>query len=151
MAPWYGGSSVRTPLLGIFNLIGSLCCASSWSDWPPLKSLSAEKIGLSLSHLVPEILGPKVALIFYQNVLFSIFLSILYQFSPWFSIQFNWPVFGWSFIFLTPHFSKTLDIIGSNILLYAEPGYRKFGEVSQSVTLALSATSPDGHYVKNLG
>ncbi len=28
--------------------------------------LSAEKIGFSLSHLVPEILGPKVGLIFYQ-------------------------------------------------------------------------------------
>ncbi len=27
-----------------------------------------EKIGLSLSHLVPEILGPKVGLIFHQNV-----------------------------------------------------------------------------------
>ncbi len=33
--------------------------------------LSAEKIGLSLSHLVPEILGPKVGLIFHQNVLFN--------------------------------------------------------------------------------
>ncbi len=34
---------------------------------------SAETIGLSLSHLVPEILGPKVAVIFHQNVLFNRF------------------------------------------------------------------------------
>ncbi len=41
-------------------------------------SFSAEKIGLSLSHLVPEILGPKTGLICHQNIL----LSILYEFSP---------------------------------------------------------------------
>ncbi len=35
--------------------------------------LSEEKIGLSLSHLVPEILGPKFGLIFHQNVLFNRF------------------------------------------------------------------------------
>ncbi len=48
------------------------------SDWVPilylntirLTPLSAEKIGLSVSHLVPEILGPKVGLIFHQNVFF---------------------------------------------------------------------------------
>ncbi len=40
------------------------------SDSPPL---SAEKIGLSLSHLVPEILGPNVGLIFHQNLLFNRF------------------------------------------------------------------------------
>ncbi len=57
-----------TPLLGIFNPIGSLFYTSAQSDWPPL---SAEKIGLSLSHLVPEILGHKFGLIFHQNVLFN--------------------------------------------------------------------------------
>ncbi len=36
------------------------------SDCPPL---SAKKIGLSLSHLIQEILGPKVGLIFHQNIL----------------------------------------------------------------------------------
>ncbi len=41
-----------TPVLGIFNLIGSICYTSTQSDLPPL---SADKIGLSLSHLVPEI------------------------------------------------------------------------------------------------
>ncbi len=37
---------------------------------PPL---SAEKIGLSLSHLVPKISRPKVGLMFHQNVLFNCF------------------------------------------------------------------------------
>ncbi len=32
-----------------------------------------KKIDLSLSHLVPEILGPKVGLIFHQNVFFNRF------------------------------------------------------------------------------
>ncbi len=36
-------------------------------------SFSRKTIGLSLSHLVPEILGPKVGLIFHQNVLFNRF------------------------------------------------------------------------------
>ncbi len=51
------------------------------SDWVPilylitirLTPLSEEKISLSLSHLVPEILGPKFGLIFHQNVLCNIF------------------------------------------------------------------------------
>ncbi len=38
-------------------------------------SICRKKIGLSLSHLVPEILGPKVALIFHQNNLFNNFYS----------------------------------------------------------------------------
>ncbi len=59
-----------TPVLGISDPIGSLLYTSAQSDWPPL---SAEKIGLSLSHLVPEILGPKFGLIFHQNVLFNRF------------------------------------------------------------------------------
>ncbi len=47
----------------IFNLIGSLFYTSTQSDW---SSISVEKIGLSLdlSQLVPDILGPKVGLIF---------------------------------------------------------------------------------------
>ncbi len=46
------------------------------SDWVPflyfnimrLTPLSAEKIGLSLSHLVLEMLGPKVGLIFHKKI-----------------------------------------------------------------------------------
>ncbi len=34
-----------------------------------------QKIGLSLPHLVPEILGPKVGLILTQNVLLNSFLA----------------------------------------------------------------------------
>ncbi len=45
---------------------------SSLSDWPPF---SAEKICLSLSHIVLEILGPKVDLIFHQNVSFNSFYA----------------------------------------------------------------------------
>ncbi len=56
-----------TPILGIFNPLGSLFYNSTQSDLPPL---SSEKIGL---HLFPEILGLKVGLIFHQNVLFDRF------------------------------------------------------------------------------
>ncbi len=57
-------------IFGIFNLIRSLFYTSTQSD---LLHLSAEKIGLSVSHIVPEILGPKFGLIFHQNVLFNRF------------------------------------------------------------------------------
>ncbi len=53
-----------------FYLTASLFYASSQSDSP---TLSAERIGLSLSHLVPKILGHKVGLIFQQNLLFNSF------------------------------------------------------------------------------
>ncbi len=57
------------PRFGDFqSVFGSLFHTSTQSDWPPL---SAEKIGLSLSHLVPEILGTKVDVIVHQNVLFN--------------------------------------------------------------------------------
>ncbi len=48
----------------IFNLNVSLYYASSRSDGPVLFALI---IGLSLSHLVLEILRPKVNLIFHKN------------------------------------------------------------------------------------
>ncbi len=53
-----------------FDPNGSLCYASSQSDWPPI---SAEKIGLSLSYLVSELLRPKVGLIVPQNLFFNSF------------------------------------------------------------------------------
>ncbi len=43
----------------IFYLIGPVCYAPSRSDGPPL--------GLSLSHLVPEIIGPKGGIMFHQK------------------------------------------------------------------------------------
>ncbi len=39
----------------------------------PDKEVLTRGGGLSLSHLVPEILGPKVAVIIHQNVLFNRF------------------------------------------------------------------------------
>ncbi len=52
-----------TLVLGIFQ---SLFYTFTQSDWP---LLSADKISLSISHLVPEIPEPKVGLIFQQNLL----------------------------------------------------------------------------------
>ncbi len=56
-----------------------LCPTRSY--WPPL---SAEKIGLSLSHLVPDIIWPKVGL-FFTNICH---LTLLKQFVPIFSLIF---------------------------------------------------------------
>ncbi len=50
-----------TPICGIFNPTGPILYNPTPYDWPPL---SAEKIGLPLSHLVREILGPKSGLFF---------------------------------------------------------------------------------------
>ncbi len=88
--------------------------------------LSAEKIGLPLSHLVSGILGPKVGLIIHQNVLTD-FKHFVYIFSLNFDpIE---PLFHWFKKCLIPHFHKTLHQIGSNIFSHAEPGYRTFDEV----------------------
>ncbi len=92
--------------LMIFDQNGSLSFASSWTDWP---SFSVE-ICLSLSHLVPKIRWSTFGLICHQNILF---LGILYQFSPWFSIQLT-SFFIDHKISLTPHFHKTLDLKESN-------------------------------------
>ncbi len=84
----------------IFYLIGSLFYASSRSDWP-LSTAKNWFVSITFTIFL-EILGPKVGLIFYQNV-FKI-LSILYQFSHWFSIQltpfFNDLRFFWPLILL---------------------------------------------------
>ncbi len=39
----------------------------------PILGIFCRKISLSLSHLVPEILGPKMDLIFHQNLFFNRF------------------------------------------------------------------------------
>ncbi len=54
---WYGDSAVMTPVFEIYphhELIDPL--------------IVHKTIGLSLSHLVPEILGPKVGLIFFTKM-----------------------------------------------------------------------------------
>ncbi len=56
---------LRIPIFEILVLSRCLCCISEWSDWT---TFYAEKIGLSLSQLVPEILGAKVSQMFHQNV-----------------------------------------------------------------------------------
>ncbi len=61
---------VMIPTCEICDPSESLFYTSNQSDWPPL---SAEKIDLSLSYLVPEISEPKLGLIFHQNELFNSF------------------------------------------------------------------------------
>ncbi len=62
-----------------------------------------KKIGLSVSHLVPEILGPKVGLIVHQNVLFNRFKAFCINFLL--DFQSNWLPF-----------SVILDLFGSSYL-----------------------------------
>ncbi len=59
-----------TTVFDIFDPTGSIFYTSTQSYWP---SVSAEKNSLSLSHLVPEILGPKFGVIFHRIVLFNSF------------------------------------------------------------------------------
>ncbi len=69
------GREVRQCLTPFFNPIGSFFMYHH--DLIDILFLQNTN-GLSLSHLVPEILGPKVGLIFHQNVLkvFKYFVSI---------------------------------------------------------------------------
>ncbi len=67
-----------TPMFEMFDPIGSLFYAPTWSDCPPL---SAGKISLSLSHLVPEILGPKFGLMFHQMYYLTLFKHFVSSFS----------------------------------------------------------------------
>ncbi len=70
-----------------------------------------KKIGLSLSHLVPEVIWPKVGLHFHKNLSFDHFEA----FVPIFSLIFDLinPLFCSSYIFLTPYFYKTSYPVGS--------------------------------------
>ncbi len=79
----------------------SLFYALNQSDWHPF---SAQKLFPSLD-LVPEILGPKVGVMFHQNVLFNNFEAFSINFLLWFSIQLT--PFHWIMIFLAPYFYKT--------------------------------------------
>ncbi len=102
-----------------------LCLISIWLT----PSFCRKKNGLSLSHLVPEILGPTVSLIFHQNnVLFISF----YAFCSNLLLDFrsNWTPFSLILDLLTPRFYKNLHPIGSKFWSCAEPGYQTFGEVS---------------------
>ncbi len=118
---------ITSAILCIFKLRRSLFHTLTfhtltWSDWHPL---SEENITLSLSYLVPEILVCKFGLIFQQ-------MYYLTDFNFPLDFRSNGPPFHWFQIFLTPHFHKTLDLIGSNFFLHLEPGYRKFDKVPSS-------------------
>ncbi len=84
---------------------------------PPL---SAEKISLSLSYLVPEILGPKVGLIFHQNVLFNSFWAVCMNFL-WFSIKLTLSFIDLRSLWPLPHSYKTLDLIETNFYRVLNP------------------------------
>ncbi len=71
------------PFLTFSDPIGSVFYAQlDLIDPPPV---TAEKIGLSLSHLVPEIIWPKVGLNFHKNLSFDHFEA----FVPIFSLIFD--------------------------------------------------------------
>ncbi len=90
------------------------------SDWLPILYLNTvrlthsfcrKKIGISLSHLVPEIPVPKDGLLFHQDGLFGRFKTFRINFPLPF--LYYWPPFSLILNLLTPHFHKTLDLIGS--------------------------------------
>ncbi len=114
-----------TPVFEIFNSIGSLFHASSQSHWPPL---SAEKNGLSLLHLVPEILGPKFDLIFHQTVSINFLFDFRYKWAP--------------FTLILDLFD-TLDPIGSNFLYcMLNLGTKTLGEVPPPPSLCNTQGQP---------
>ncbi len=83
----------------------------------PLSILSTlsfcRKIGLSLSHLVPEIIWPNIDLSFHQNLSFDNFEAFCSKFVLHF--RSCWPPFSLFLYLVTPLFYKTLDPIGSII------------------------------------
>ncbi len=98
-----------TPIMGIINPSRFLFYTSTQSNWPPL---SAEKITLSLSHLVPEILGPKIS--FFTKMYY---LTDFKHFVNIFSLIFNpiYPLFidfrsFWPLIF-TKHYIRLGPIL----------------------------------------
>ncbi len=80
--------------------------------------LFAEKIGLSLSHLVPETLGPKAGLIFHQNVLFNWFKAFLINFPLIFDPLFIDFKSFWPLIFTKPVFFRVLNTATENLMKY---------------------------------
>ncbi len=115
-----------TPIFGIFNPTGFLFYTSTQSDWP----LFLQKIiSLSLSHLVPQILGPKYGLMFHQNVLFNRFKAFCIHLT--FNFLCSWPPFSLILNLLDPSFSQNLR---SGWILFfgrAELRYWKFDDVQE--------------------
>ncbi len=67
---------VMTPVFLNFSPIGPYFIPQH----NPIGPSFCRKIGLSLSHSVPEILGPKVGLMFHQNVVFNSFEAFCINF-----------------------------------------------------------------------
>ncbi len=97
---WSGTSTLLTPVFDIFQCHWVLLLCPTRSYWPPL---SAEKICLSLSHSVPEIIWPKVGQFFHKNLSFDTFEAICTTFLL--DFQSCWPPF-----------SLLLDIFDSSFL-----------------------------------
>ncbi len=96
-------SVVMTLIFEIFDLIESLFYASEWPDWPPL---STEKNGLVSITFSSKDTCTQFWTNFSPTCIILQFLSILYKFSPWFSIQLT-PFFidlrsFWPLIFTKP-------------------------------------------------
>ncbi len=135
-----GGSAVMTPILGIFNPIGSQFYTATWPNWSPL---CAEKINLFLSHLVPEIQGSKVGLTVHQNVLFNRFFAFCINFLI--DFRSNWPIFFidfksvWPLIFTKPEirlgsiFVRMLNPATKNLVKYSPPC--PMGDITSSTYL----------------
>ncbi len=79
---WWGTSALLTPVFDIFRSHWVPFLSPTRSYCPPL---SAEKIGLSLSHLVREIIWSKVGQKFHKNLSFDHFEA----FVPIFSLIFD--------------------------------------------------------------
>ncbi len=95
-------STLLTPVFAISRCqwVPFLCPTRSY--WPPLL---AEEIGLSLSHLEPEIISPKVGLIVHKNLSFDHFEAFCTNFLL--DFRFCWPPFlvlrsFWPLIFTKP-------------------------------------------------
>ncbi len=114
-----------TPMFEMFDPIGSLFYAPTWSDCPPL---SAGKVSLSLSHLVPEILGPKFGLMFHQMYYLTLFKHFVSSFSlifyPFFFFDFRsfLPlIFTKPYIRLGHIFYLVLYLATENLVKYPHP------------------------------
>ncbi len=97
---WLGTSALLPPIFDIFqsHWVPFVCTTRYY--WP---SLSAEKNCLSLSHLVPELIWPKVGVFyFYPNLSFDTFNAICTNFLL--DFRSCWPPFSllniWSFLHL---------------------------------------------------
>ncbi len=122
---WWGTSALLTHVFDIFrsHWVPFLCPTRSY--WP---HFSAEKIGLSLSHLVPEVIWPKVGLKFHTNLSFDHFEAFVPIF---FLLDFrsNWPPFLQFLDLFDPSFLQNLRSCWVHFFIACWTLNQKFGEV----------------------